>query len=132
MKSSDLDIAWYVVRHFGQLMNSHERAAHSHLLATIKATHRDDLAAQEEAWNSKISLRFLSKDEEVLRLANGGFEDFVLNTAKRILAEHNEQGLLELLSPMPCTREDSNSPTMPALRTRLAPAPESIVSGGQY
>ena len=90
----DSHSAWYVVNYFGHLMTQPERAAYWHLTATIKATHRDDAAAQEEAMSNKINARFLSADPEVLRLASVGWQQFLKTTAQRILSEHADQVFL--------------------------------------
>jgi CBS-domain-containing membrane protein len=72
-------------------MSAKEKLANRHLTATAKATHgRTDVAAQEEARNSRIHLRnFLSADPEALELARDGVDAFVLRTAQRIMAAHS-------------------------------------------
>ena len=88
----DRDLAYYVVRYFGHLMNAQEKQAYRHLAATMKATGRDDPSAQEETKINKIHSRWLSTDPDVLRPASGGA--FLANAATRILAEHGGQVLL--------------------------------------
>jgi len=98
------EVARYVVNFHWDLMSVEERLALLHLVATIKATGRSDLAAQGEArksWSDldaairretrneeRITpLRYLSDDPSVLELAADGFEAFELRTAARILRE---------------------------------------------
>jgi hypothetical protein len=88
------DLAWYIVRHFSDLMSPQERLAYRHLATTIKAGYGDDPAAQERAKGNKVRSRFLSDDPEVLRLASGGLQRFVANTADRILRETPDQVFL--------------------------------------
>lgn len=38
MKPAEREKAWYVIEYYGRLMNTHERLAHRHLIATAKAT----------------------------------------------------------------------------------------------
>ena len=92
----DKDFAYYVIRYCGHLMNAQEKQAYSHLAATMKATGRDDVAAQEEAKSSKIQSRWLSTDPDVLRLAHNGYQAFLANTASRILTEQGDQVFLNL------------------------------------
>jgi len=84
--------ARYVFSHYGHLMTERERRAFRHLGGTIKATHgRSDEDAQHEARNFPNHLRkLLSDDPEVLALARGGFNSFVVNTGQRILNEHRK------------------------------------------
>jgi hypothetical protein len=92
----DTDMAWYVFKYYGQLMNGRERMANRHLMRTFKAVEgRSDLAAQEEARGRVRHLReWLSDDPEVLQLARDGYEAFAVHTGKRILHEHRDQIVL--------------------------------------
>ena len=85
------EVARYVVNFHWDLMSVEERLALRHLVATIKATGRSDLAAQGEArksWSHLDAairretrneecitpLRYLSDDPSVMELAADGFE----------------------------------------------------------
>ena len=89
----DLGKARYIFVHHRHLMNKPENAAHRHLMGTAKITRgRSDAAAQIEAAKSRSGLHdLLSEDPQVLELARGGFDAFVLVTAKRILADHADK-----------------------------------------
>lgn len=82
--------AAYVIRYFHSFMTMDERIAHKHLIATAKASRgRTDTAAQTELRNSTHHLRtLLSDNPKVLQLTAGGLEQFVEQTAQRILDEH--------------------------------------------
>ena len=89
----DDDKARYVVRYYGHLMTAQEQLAHRHLTGTAKLTHgRTDAAAQREVENSSHPVReLLSRDPEVLRLANDGIDAFIVRTAQRIVDEHSNE-----------------------------------------
>lgn len=74
-------------------MTAKDKLANRHLTATAKVTHgRSDVAAQEEARNSRMHLRsLLSADPEVLELARDGMDAFVQRTAQRILGAHSDE-----------------------------------------
>lgn len=113
----DKHLAYYVVSYFGRLMNAQERAAYLHLTTTMKATGlRDDIVAQEEAKNSKIHSRWLSTDPEVLRLASGGYQAFLANTAKD---SHRtpRSSVSKSLPAMWHTGQDSRGPSVSRLQT---------------
>ena len=80
-------LAHYVVRYFGHLMTEVERKAQKHLFVTMKATGRDDEAAQREAQNHRSLSRRLSTEPNVLTLAKEGYPQFQLTTAARILRD---------------------------------------------
>jgi CBS-domain-containing membrane protein len=86
-------LARYVFRYYSCFMTTKERLADQHFFATAKTTHgRTDLAAQEEARNSRSRLRnLLSDDPEVLELTRDGAESFVQRTAERIMAAHFDE-----------------------------------------
>lgn len=89
----DNDRAWYVFRYYSHLMNEQERAANRHLTGTIKATHgRSDVGAQTEARSGPHHLcEMLSDEAQVLDLASGGFQAFVLRTGERIIRDHQDK-----------------------------------------
>jgi hypothetical protein len=94
-QSIDPDLAWYVFRYFGDLMNPVERRAWMHLAATVKLTGRSDVAAQKEARTKpKLYQRNLTDDPEALRLASSGWDAFIANTAQRILTESGDRVFL--------------------------------------
>jgi CBS-domain-containing membrane protein len=82
----DPHLVRYVFRYYSHFMTTNERLANRHFLAAAKTTHgRTDLAAQEEARNSRSHLRnLLSDDPEVLELTRDGAESFLQRTAERI------------------------------------------------
>jgi hypothetical protein len=76
-------------------MTKQEWLAHKHLAAALKFTQgRSDLAAQQEA-KLRPGVRWaMSDDPEVIRLTSNGYEAFVEQTTKRILAEHADEVVL--------------------------------------
>lgn len=89
----DRHLAGYVLTYYSRFMTEKEKLANRHLMGTAKATHcRPDLAAQQEARNSRSHLRkLLSDDPEVLELTRDGAERFLQRTAKRIMAAHSAE-----------------------------------------
>jgi len=89
----DRHLAVYVLTYYSRFMTGREQLANRHLMGTAKVTHgRSDLAAQQEARDSRPHLRDLfSDDPEVLELARDGAESFVQRTAERILAAHADE-----------------------------------------
>jgi len=89
----DPHLARYVFDYYSRFMTEKEMLASRHLSGTAKATHgRTDLAAQEEARNSRSHLRkLLSDDPEVLELTRDGAESFLQRTAERIMAAHADE-----------------------------------------
>jgi hypothetical protein len=86
--------ARYVVRYYDHVMTTQQRRASTHLAATTKATHgRSDEAVQKELLkDSSHRLRSLfSNDPDVLQLAKGGIDAFVMRTAQTILDEHADE-----------------------------------------
>lgn len=91
MESSE-ELNRYVLRWYADLMTDTEKKAYSHLYATLKATMgHSDVAAQQEALNSKGHERLLSRDPEVLHLTRDGWEAFTVRTAERILHDSRPQ-----------------------------------------
>jgi len=89
----DRYLAGYVLTYYSRFMTEKEKLANRHLSATEKVTHgRTDLAAQEEATNSRPHLKELfSDDPDVLALARDGAERFLQRTAERIIAAHSHE-----------------------------------------
>jgi tRNA(Ile2) C34 agmatinyltransferase TiaS len=89
----DQHLARYVFNYYSQFMTEKEKLANQHLFGTAKAMHgRTDLAAQEEAKNSRSRLRELLSDyPEVMELTREGSESFVQRTAERIMAAHSAE-----------------------------------------
>jgi len=87
----DPHLARYVFIYYSRFMTKKEKLANRHLSATAKVTHgRTDLAAQEEARNSRPHLKELfSDDPDVLALTRDGVERFLQRTAERIIAAHS-------------------------------------------
>src|ERR1700730_12663054 len=82
-------LASYILRYYGYLMTNEEKAAHKHLLATLKATHgRSDVVAQQEASEHSHLGKLLSRDPDALKLAGDGIQIFAERAASRILNEH--------------------------------------------
>src|SRR3974377_991616 len=91
----DIEVASYILRYYGYLMTTEEKAAHKHLWATLKATHGEsDFVAQERARGHSRLGKMLSCDPEVLKLARHGIQDFAKRTASRILKEHGDEVFL--------------------------------------
>jgi hypothetical protein len=84
----DQQLANYICRYFGHLMTAQEKFAERHLFAVAKITKgRSDRTAQEEAKKSEHPItELLSTDPEVLKRAEGGWEQFAQRTAEIILA----------------------------------------------
>jgi len=79
----DLEEAYYIKNYFSRLMTELENKANRHYSYSLK------LGANKNN-NRKILFEkknFLTKDPEVLKLLANGYENFVLNTAKRIKKE---------------------------------------------
>jgi hypothetical protein len=72
-----------------RFMSAKEKLANRHLIATANGTHgRTNVAAQEEARNSRIHLRnFLSGSGS----PGDGVDAFVQGTAQRIMAPHSDE-----------------------------------------
>ena len=89
----DRHLAGYVFTYYSRFMTEKEKLANRHLMGTAKAAHgRSDLAAQQEARNSRSHLRkLLSDDPEVLELTRDGAESFLQRTAERIMAAHSDE-----------------------------------------
>jgi len=87
------DRARYVFRFYDRFMSEPERLAYRHLTATGKIMHGStDPAAQENAKTGRPHLReLLSDDPEVLQLARGGLDEFILQTGERIYRDHHEK-----------------------------------------
>jgi hypothetical protein len=95
MTTMDPELAYYVVQNFSHLMNEDEQRAYTHLTVMMKFTHgRSDSSAHEEVKASRIRARSLSDDPAVLHLARVGFDEFRVQTAKRILAEQGDRVFL--------------------------------------
>ena len=96
IKTSFAEEASYVVRYYGRFMTEREKSAYRHLTGTLKSTHaRSDLAAQQDAKNdSHYPAGMLSDDPEVLLLASAGIQEFLENTAQRILKAHGGEIVL--------------------------------------
>ena len=85
-------IAHYVVCFHDHLLSDVERKARRNLFFAIKATRgRSDKGAQREARGHKIYSRMLSDEEDVLRLAKDGYEEFVKRTAARLLRDFGDK-----------------------------------------
>jgi hypothetical protein len=78
----------YVLTFHCQYMTKREWLAQRHLIGTLKATRRDDAAAQAEARNDDVFKTFLSSDPDVLQLSSEGYDAFIERTASRILKDH--------------------------------------------
>lgn len=92
----DRDLATYVSTYFCALMTPKEREAERHLTTVFKMMDgRSDPAAQAEAWaRGGPRRRWMSEDPEVLRLAEGGLEEFRAQFAARVLAERPDDVFL--------------------------------------
>ena len=86
-------LACYIVRYHHDLLIEKERLACRHLLATAKSMQgRSDEAAQLEALKTKLHFRdLLSNEPEILELARGGSESFVMAVGRRLYAEHRDR-----------------------------------------
>lgn len=87
----DTKLASYVVRYYSRFMSREEGLAWNLLCRTVKATGADDVAAQREARTKFPGNKWLSDDPEALRLASHGTQWFVVQVARRILAEQGDQ-----------------------------------------
>lgn len=77
-------------------MSEQEERPYRHLQSTMKATKgRSDPSAQQKVKRGSHPLRkMLSEDADVLRLAAGGMDKFVEQTAQRILQQPVTESLL--------------------------------------
>ena len=107
---------------YSHLMNEQERAANRHLTGTIKATHgHSDAGAQTEARSGPRHLREMLSDEaQVLDLASGGFEAFVLRTRRKDNERPSRENRAELLPAVWSVSANADSPTVSLLPARLA------------
>jgi hypothetical protein len=81
-------LAYYILRYNADLMTDVELRAQRHLFATMKATKgRSDETAQRETQNDRLHSRMLSTEPDVLSLTRGGYQQFQLTTAARILRD---------------------------------------------
>jgi hypothetical protein len=89
----DEHLASYVMRYYRRFMTAKERLAHAHLFATEKLGHDGaHVIAQKHAGKSRHPAhRLLSDDPEVLELVQGGTSKFLLRTAERICAAHQDE-----------------------------------------
>ena len=93
------DLAYYVVKYYPNLMTELEWRTNLHLIYVTKATMgRDDVAAQQEAFQEKQHNRWVTNDPEVLKLAKGGMQEFRACIATRILEEHGSEVFLNYCS----------------------------------
>ena len=90
------DEAKYAFHNYSGLMTRQEQLAFRHLGGTMKATlGRSDVQAQMEVKGSSSHFRrLLSDDSDILLLAHGGYDAFVLRTGQRILDENRDRILL--------------------------------------
>lgn len=85
----------YVFKYYGHLKTEHERLAHSHLIATLKAEGSIEQEVQTEEERIEVYLRamerfhkWFSDDPSVLLLVRDGYAAFIVRTGRRILQDH--------------------------------------------
>jgi len=89
------ELAYYVIRYYGNFMTDAESRANLHLIGTVKTTFgRDDAAAQQEAKQKKPNYPLLSDDPEVVELSKDGMRAFRERTAIRILEDQGSDVFL--------------------------------------
>ncbi|GAA4277579.1 hypothetical protein [Aquimarina mytili] len=84
----DKELAKYIIKYYGGLLNDYERKAYQHILSMSKLGWRRKNKKLLKAYESK---GWISTDPKVLELIKNGTEEFFRITAQRILNDHNEQ-----------------------------------------
>ncbi|WP_162056337.1 hypothetical protein [Pontibacter pamirensis] len=87
----DLETANYIVTYYRSMLSEKEDAALRHLQSIEKLEGIENRDKFEKAFRES---NWLSNDPNVLNLLNGSKNDFILNTAKRILKDNQEKVLL--------------------------------------
>lgn len=83
----DKDTAKYIVDNFSFLLSKEEKLASIHIWASFKTK---DLTINSLMLKTFKRNGFLSENESVLKLTEGGYENFISITAERIINESNE------------------------------------------
>jgi ribosomal protein L40E len=78
----------YVFNHYNQLLPLREKAAFKHYYHSFKL--RDDPNAEVR---EKMYLKtgWLTSDPEILALLNNGYEQFVLDSAEKLIKNHKDR-----------------------------------------
>ncbi|UKN02699.1 transposase [Paracrocinitomix mangrovi] len=84
-------LAHYIFMHYSRYFTKPEGRAYNHWIANEKVNAFEN---QEVRRKMYISKGIISEDPEVLELLREGFDQFKLNTAKRILNEHSKNVFL--------------------------------------
>jgi hypothetical protein len=98
---NDLELARYIFNYFFRLLNLQEKQAYWHYIYSSKALYtkhliakQDALQAEEYYQNDLAELFFenkITKDPTVLKLLEEGWENFMLQTAERVIKDSSGQ-----------------------------------------
>ena len=91
----DQETALYIVTYFSKLLTEQERLAIKHTSSTIKLD-LPNRRSNDSAVRVYKENGWLSSDENVTNLLQGGYDEFELRTAERIFKEHRNEVKLNL------------------------------------
>jgi hypothetical protein len=85
----DNEKAKYIIKHFSSLLTGAERMAIKHTIATYKLPHSNsDHSNVSKIYKEKS---WVTSDQGVLDLLKGGYDNFELNVANRIITQNSDK-----------------------------------------
>ena len=81
----------YILDYFSHFMTVKEVAAYKHAITTAKFQKTESWIAKSDATELLHRKNWLSRDDEVLKLLEDGFDQYRVRTAERIFAEHSRE-----------------------------------------
>ena len=86
-------MAEYIVHYFSEFFTDDESLAWRHWSSNYKLEHGTYTSEEAKESRRKMNLKrgWMTKDPEVLRLLDGGIDQFKIRTAERILMDHESE-----------------------------------------
>ena len=87
----DKELIDYIIAHYMGLLGLKESMAQKHHIATLKAANKNDSRHRD-----LILRQWGTKDKEVLKLLDNGYEEFKRISADKILKDHKDKVFINI------------------------------------
>ncbi len=84
----NIETAKYITNYYHQFLNEKENIAHRHLYSIFKLNSESENSPRYKIYKQTGKI---TSDKEALELIKNGETEFFINTANRILKEHNKE-----------------------------------------
>ena len=84
----NIETARYISNYYHRFFNEKENIAHRHITSLFKLNGESESSSRYKIYKRK---GWITNDIEALNLIKNGETEFFINTANRILEEHNEE-----------------------------------------